>query len=196
MKITVKQFIFLAALVLGVTLVGTMLGLWWGNRPNTAGFSIGAPTEPIARMAYVDTSRIIVLSANGNYYSCQSISFSKQVACWELTTPPSEDSVAGSDYSPIDATKFAPPPGKIRELRSDSFTADISGTIQVTRYALLEDGTVWVWQAQAHQYLNPSKSWDQVLGAGIGLCCGGAVGLLLALLLGAFFWYMARQKSP
>ncbi|MGB8645524.1 MAG: hypothetical protein WCF84_09820 [Anaerolineae bacterium] len=191
MNLSSKQKLWLALVILGLLLCGVLGGLGIGSAPEENGFSLGAPPQPAAKIAAADTGYIVVQTGAGTYYRCAD--FSAPAACWVPDSAPAQASAQSSDAPQVDDARFAPPPGKIREHWTTTFFDSIGGFITETRYALLEDGTVWVWPYHVHMVLNFPKSVDQFIGAGTGLCCAGLLAVLASLLLVLVF---RRKTTP
>lgn len=194
MKLGNKQFTIPLLVLVGAAALGALVGFFVGSQ-TTPGFSLGAPPEPVAQIASANTFDITVQTTGNHYYRCAAEAFSQGAGCWQTTGAPGEKTRDILNQPQIDDAKFAPPPGKIREHWTVTFYDSIGGFITESRYALLEDGTVWVWQADTSQFLNVSLGVEQALGAGVGLCCMSLLGLLVALLLGFILARTAKTST-
>src|SRR5690606_15450279 len=95
-------------------------------------------------------------------------------ACWEPVTEPIEISNDFErDGEPVFRGEVPPPPGRVAE--ELTVTLLLAELATETRYALLDDGTVWMWEYGVSGYDNLF-----VLMAGPVVCLVGA-----AVVLGA-----------
>ncbi len=138
--------------------------------------SLGSPPAPAMALYAGDTTVIYAAAADGNVYSCPPTSQARE-ACWTPAAPPyTVDSRADYEHSVISGDPPPPPETPVDVLYVSRFYAELAVE---ARYALLPDGTVWVWYHESAGYLSLLVLLGSpVLGFGLGFVL--AVILLLA----------------
>jgi len=138
--------------------------------------SLGSPPAPATALYAGDTAVIYAAAADGNVYTCPPTSQARD-ACWTLAAPPyTVDTRADYEHSVISGDPPPPPEAPVDVLYVSRFYAEMAVE---ARYALLPDGTVWVWYFESAGYLSLLVLLGSpVLGFGLGFVL--AVILLLA----------------
>lgn len=130
---------------------------------------LARPPEAAAEIAGGDLETVYVLSAAGQLYGCGHRRTDDALECW---TPVAALPDLDEDLL-LDAPVFeaqTPPPGPAR----DSLTVSVqyADAAYETRYALLEDGTVWKAELGSGAYLSLAQ-----------LCLGPVLGLIIGIVV-------------
>lgn len=135
--------------------------------------SLGSPPGGAASLVAGDTTVIYAAAAGGAVYSCPPTSQARD-ACWSLAAEPyTVDSRADYEHSVISGEPPPPPQTPVDVLYVSRFYAEMAVE---ARYALLPDGTVWVWFHESGSYL----SLLVLMGAPV---LGFVLGVVLAIVL-------------
>ncbi|MCC7361185.1 MAG: hypothetical protein IT317_16995 [Anaerolineales bacterium] len=132
--------------------------------------SLGAPPEAAVAFVAADPMVVYVETETGTVYACRPKRASSDGACWQPAAAPYDiDPEADFEHS-VYSGDVPPPPGETRDVVFVSiFYADAAFE---ARYALLADGTIWVWEYSASSNL-----------ALLVLLAGPVVGLALGLVV-------------
>ena len=184
---------WLAVAVLAILMLSPCLGLGGGvayllayrDGAFSRWRSLGSPPAPATALYAGDTTVIYAAAADGNVYSCPPTSQARD-ACWTLAAGPyAVDPRADYEHSVIPGDPPPPPQTPVDVLYVSRFYAEMAVE---ARYALLPDGTVWVWFHESAGYL----SLLVLLGAPVlGLLLGLALALILLLAQG-----VRRRPAP
>jgi hypothetical protein len=146
--------------------------------------SLAAPPEAAVAFVTADPNRVYVTTVSDQVYVCEHNGAAADRDCWLLAEEPyTIDNETDFEHS-VFSGQVPPPPGETTDVVYVSiFFADAAFE---ARYALLADGTVWVWE-----YGASSNQSLLVLLAGpvVGLALGGL--LVTALLV----WHLTRRRA-
>ena len=138
--------------------------------------ALGAPPAPADGFVAADPTVVYVATAGEQVYACRPTRAAADGACWQPATAPfAIDEDADFEHS-VYSGEVPPPPGETLDVVFVSiFYADAAFE---ARYALLADGTVWVWE-----YDTSSNMALLVLLAGpvVGLALGVIVIVILLI---------------
>jgi len=140
--------------------------------------SMGSPPGTAVDVLSGDSSVVYVQTASGDIYECQHSGSRIAKDCWHTAREPlSIDSHAKIGTNVYEG-QVRPPPGPVADALE--VTVWYGDAAFETRYALLEDGTLWKWQYDEGAY------WT----LGI-ILLGPAAGLVLGILLVISLWVLA-----
>lgn len=177
-------------LLVGLPLVGGIAGYVWRAAAVESGFLLGTPPKPAVKIDGALTFYVVVQGADNEFFQCDLVAMHAGKNCWSQIAPPvrDENNYAYTQYvrnaaanPTIEASRFAPPPGKIKDFWVSTYQDEIGGHITEARYALLDDGRVWAWIYDTTMFTNVSKDFEQWVGGLGGACCLGVLGLVLWL---------------
>ena len=139
--------------------------------------SLAAPPETAVAFVTADPTRVYLTTVSDQVYVCEISQASPGQACWQ----PAEAPYAIDNETDFEHSVFSgdvpPPPGETTDqVYVSIFYGDAAFE---ARYALLTDGTVWVWEYGA----NSNQALLVLLA---GPVVGLALGLVLVLALLAF----------
>lgn len=171
-------------LALTLLLVGIALGVRLGVAWNTGSLARWErlPEPPASPVQIVGgTTRLVyVMAADGQVYACTPAGGE----CWAAVDTP-------LDIAPIDPAcaeypihySMSAPPGKTIDSLQTQWCHFEAG--EQTGYALLDDGTVWMWQHRDANFLNLART-------AVTATAGCLAGLLLGALILFFAWLFSR----
>jgi hypothetical protein len=173
----------LALAVLAILLCSPCLGLGGGLAYVSAAGqgrwarwrSLSAPPAGATALVTADPNVVYVEAAEGGVYVCAHNGDAAGAGCWTAAALPyNVASEADFEHAVFSGT-VPPPPGEaVDQLYVSIFFAEAAFE---ARYAVLADGTVWVWEYSANSY---DSLVALLLGPVIGLVLGlAAIGLLL-----------------
>jgi hypothetical protein len=122
------------------------------------------PPGEIVSLAAADENQVVVLTADGLFYEVYCRAKAPEDICWEQVEPPEEFSPLPCD----DAETLLPPPGLVRDQVDFCMRHEF---LDLNRYALLEDGTLWRW----HVFIYPLGQVARLFQAAVLGTLGGAV---------------------
>jgi hypothetical protein len=141
---------------------------------------LGMPPEPITRLLgyeFGDRARILVRveTISGALYQC----CSRQNTDWNEVTP--SDLVYADACSKLPSQAAVPP----REVLSCVESRAFEGATDRTQFALLDDGSIWVWRHRV-EFLPELPI----------ICWSGTIGLLLGIGVMGGVWIIQRRRTP
>lgn len=176
-------FILLAIVL---TPIGIVLGFQAGTQWNRGAFTpwLRLPDPPVTPVQIVDGSSTVVYieASDGQVYSCSW----PDNQCWvedekPVTTTQQQDNC---DYGPLQYSVSAPP-GKVTSYLKTQCSFFELG--EESDYAILEDGSAWVWNHRDATGLNLTR----LLAAAGG---GGGLGLLASLAIPVLIRLWRRRQ--
>lgn len=140
---------------------------------------LGSPPEPITRLLgyeFGDRARILVRveTNSGALYQC----CSRQSTDWNEVTP--SELVYADACGDLPSQAAVPP----REVLSCVESRAVEGATDRTQFALLDDGSVWVWRHRV-EFLAELPI----------ICWSGAIGLLLGIGVMGCVWIIQRRRT-
>jgi len=136
--------------------------------------SLGAPPSTGIDIVTGDTAVVYVLGADGAYYGCQHGGTRADRDCWfEAAEPYAIDHRTILDQRFYDED-VQPPSGIVMDTLE--VTVRYAEDIFESRYALLSDGTIWLWEYDVGAY-------HTITVLVLGLVGGTALGILIAIVL-------------
>ncbi len=174
------------ALVVAIPVACVLIGYVVGLQLSGAGYlssspkqvawrSLGSPAEKPVNILAADVSSVATVSADGTISYWQPESGWQEVA--QLPTFGRSEASTGLVHDP--------PPGDVIAIHK-SMVRDEAGTF--TEYAVLDDGSVWIWQ-----YQQPGLG---LLVSFVYGLAGSCVGLLIGLVLAWRVWRKIPQIVP
>jgi len=148
---------------------------------------LAAPPEPAVAFVTADPNQVYVSTVSGQVYRCRHNSDPVDRQCWLLAEEPYTIASESDFEHSVFTGQVPPPPGDLTDVVYVSiFYADAAFE---ARYALLADGTVWVWE-----YAASSNMSLLVLLAGpvVGL----VLGVIVVLALLVFAATQRRRAVP
>ncbi len=179
-----RLFISLVLLI-GLPLLGlgggfALLHAW--NDADAGGWrALGRPAELPTAIVDADLDVVYVRGQSGALFVCDHTGPTRENACWQEVKHVGERS-EGVEHTNTYRGEIPAPPGTVRESLDVSWQFAERATH--VRYALLEDGSVWLWDVHA------DANWSLVL-----LACGPILGLVLAALIVALWWGAAGLRA-
>lgn len=178
--------IFLAFVILIIAFLGAVFGIWIANLPTTGVFTPWTPLNSsvkFSQIADASISGVWAQSTDGELYFWalgDFCFFHPQAPCnqWVETKDIPTDAHA-HDLMPTKKGETCPegapskePPARIVEC---AFIAQLAGGYISTYFALLKDGTIWVWIQPSHD----DTLIIPIICAFIGFSLGGIAGIFL-----------------
>lgn len=149
--------------------------------------SLGTPPEAAAEIAAGDTERLYVRTDSGSLYRCENFSWQRSGACWVPSQAPFDLDPNADFAKGLFGGQVPPPPGEVRdELKVMAWFAEDAFE---TRYAVLADGSVWVWQYDVGSYRNLAV-------LAVGPLAGFGLGLVVAALLAVRSARWGQRSAP
>lgn len=185
---TSRKTLVLVAL-LAMTLLGAFIGFNILARPQEHGFSVGAPPEPATRIAAATTLDVLVETTGGTFYKCAfGLNNSNPGQnCWTRNNAPVYPVTNSVNHPSVDEGWFVPPPAKTRDYWIATLY-DKSRSITEVRYAVLDDGRVWVWSFKTSDSFNFSPTLEGVLAGFFGFACTVPLALAIWGILAVTVW--------
>jgi len=181
----VRRFAISLLLLIGLPLLGIPAGFAllsaWNNLDARSWQALGRPAEVPTAIVDADLDEVYVRAQDGSLYVCDHTGPTRNNACWVEVDQVGErdDGVRpNSTYR----EEVPSPPGTIREFRHVSWYH--AERARHSRYALLEDGSIWLWDRSA------DANWSLVL-----LACGPISGLALAIVIVLVWWGVAGLRA-
>jgi hypothetical protein len=179
----------LALAVLVILLCSPCLGLGGGlayvNALGQGRFarwrSLNAPPAGAAALVTADPNLVYVESGSGAIFVCAHNGRAAGAACWVTAQPPYAIAAEADFERAVFSGAVPPPPGDpVDQLPVSIILADAAWE---ARYAVLSDGTVWVWEYSAGGY-------DSL----VALLLGPVVGLVLGLIVIGLLVLLGRVR--
>jgi hypothetical protein len=175
----------LALVILVILLCSPCLGLGGGlayvNALGQGRFarwrSLAAPPAGAVALVTADPNRVYVETGSGAIFGCAHNGRAAGLGCWTAAEPPfAIDSQADFERAVFSGDVPPPPGDPVDQLPVSLIYADAAWE---ARYAVLADGTVWVWEYSAGGYDSlVALLLGPVVGLGAGLL---VIGLLVLL---------------
>ena len=181
-----KRRLFISLLLLiGLPLLGVRGGFAmldaWKNADASSWRALGRPAEMPTAIVDANLDVVYVRGQDGSLFVCDHSGPTRDSACWQEV-----EQVGESDYGVEHANTYRgeipAPPGTVQETLDVSWQA--AERASHARYALLEDGSVWLWDVHA------DANWSLVL-----LACGPILGLVLAVVIVVLWWGAAGLRA-
>jgi hypothetical protein len=168
----------LALVVLVILLCSPCLGLGGGlayvNAAAQGRFArwrtLGAPPTGAVALITADPNLVYVETASGGFFACAHNGRAAGAGCWAPAEPPFAIAPEADFERAVFSGDVPPPPGNlVDQLPVSLIFAD---TASEARYAVLDDGSVWVWEYSAGGY-------DSLIALLLGPVVGLGAGLLI-----------------
>ena len=176
-------FVLLAMLLLPAGLAaGVLVGQEWNAGSFTRWQRLPDPPAKPVRIVGGSTEVVDIEMAGGQVYYCNQ----SNNRCWVQSEEPV--SVASSnewcDQYPLHYSVSAPP-GKVIDYLQTQWCHFEAG--EEADYALLENGSVWMWNHWDANFLNLARAFAAMGG-------GCSVGLLISIAVPVFIWLRKRTR--
>ncbi len=180
-----RRLFFSLLLLIGLPLLGVRGGFAlldaWRDADAGSWRALGRPAEMPTAIVDATMYVVYVRGQDGSLFVCDHRGQTRDNACWQEV-----EQVGERDYDVEHANTYRgeipAPPGTVVE------TLDLSRHFAErashARYALLEDGSVWLWDYHA------DANWSLVL-----LACGPVLGLGLGVVIVALWWGAAGLRA-
>ncbi len=181
-----KRRLFISLLLLiGLPLLGVRGGFAlldaWNKADAGSWRSLGRPAEMPTAIVDANMDVVYVRGRDGSLFVCDHTGPTRDNACWQEVEEVGERGY-GVEHANTYRGEIPAPPGTVKE------TLDVSQHFAErashARYALLEDGSVWLWDVHA------DANWSLVL-----LACGPILGLVLAVVIVVLWWGAAGLRA-
>jgi hypothetical protein len=173
-------------LLAGLPILGLVIGFnYLGNRPDRAvGYwrSLGTPPEAPTTLVDANDRYVYLRGEDGSLLECDHRGATADNACWKRVDEMQGDG-AHVDRDDAYRDKRAPPPGPVVE-SLDLAVRPYAEQVVYMQFALLEDGSVWVWR-----YTGDANTSLGIL-FGAPLC-----GLALAVVLVVVIWLVVGVRA-
>ena len=171
-------------LLIGLPLLGIRAGFsfveGWKNLERWQ--SLGSPADMPLRIVAGNLYVVYLRAQDGSLFECDHTGPTRDNACWKQVNELPEGVGSGVEYGNAYRGEIPPPPGPVKEVLDVSWMFAERATY--LRYALLEDGSVWVWDYQA------DANWNLML-----IMCGPIGGLALAIVIVLVMWLGAGLRA-
>lgn len=163
-------------LLIGLPLLGFRAGFDFPERwKNLARWqSLGSPAEMPLAIVGGDLDVVYLRGQDGSLFECDRTGPTRDNACWKQVDQQRKRG-GGENLGDRFGGEIPPPPGPVKEVLDVSWMFAERATY--LRYALLQDGSVWVWEYQA------DANWNLML-----IVCGPVGGLALAIVIVLAIW--------
>jgi len=184
-----KSILTLLTILLALTLplIGIALGVQLGAAWNTGSLARwerlpDPPARPV-QIAGGTISIVLVKAADSQVYACTPVGGE----CWVQANEPVDLTTVDADCAkyPVRYAMSAPPGNTIDTLQTQWCHFEAG---EQTGYAILQDGTVWMWQHRDANFLNLARSVLTAAG-------GCLAGLLICTLILFSAWLISRSRQ-
>jgi hypothetical protein len=179
----VWRIVISVLLLVGLPILGFRAGFsfveGWKNLERWQ--SLGSPAD--MPLAIVDGSLDVVYlrGQDGSLFECDHTGPTRDNACWKEVDQP-RDRGGGVNLGDRYRGEIPPPPGPVKEVLDVSWM--FAERASYVRYALLQDGSVWLWEYQA------DANWNLML-----IMCGPIGGLAVAIIIVLVMWLGAGLRA-
>jgi len=179
-RIVISLLLLIGLPLLGIPAGSALLSAW--NRAETRSWeALGRPAQVPIAIEDADLDEVWVRAEDESLYVCNRTGPTRDNACWREADQVGEVD-PGAHHNESYGREVPPPPGTVVEFVHVSWYH--AEREEHVRYALLEDGSVWLWDYY------PDANWSLVL-----LACGPILGLALALVIVSLWWGMAGLRG-
>jgi hypothetical protein len=191
-RIIISVVLLIVLPVLGIP-AGFVFLEGWKNLDAGRWQSLGSPAEMPLAIVGGDPGAVYVRGQDGSLFECDHTGPTRDNACWKEVDQQRERG-GGVNLGDRYRGEIPPPPGPVKEVLDVSLMMFVERASYL-RYALLEDGSVWLWDYHA------DANWSLAL-LMLGPICGLAVAIVIVLvswvavgLRALLRWLKARRES-
>jgi hypothetical protein len=182
---TLRRIIVSLVLLIGLPLLGIPAGFAlldaWKGWDAGSWQELGTPPKKPTSIVNADLDEVYVRAQDGSLWVCDHTGPTRDNACWRETEEVGK-LASGEEHNQYYRQEIPPPPGTAKQVLHISWYH--AERARHSRYALLEDGSVWLWDCF------PDANWSLVL-----LACGPISGLALAVIIVSLWWGVAGLRA-